>query len=202
MPDDDPFPDFLRRIRGGDASAAEQLVRRYERVIRVTVRARLSDPGLQRVLDSTDVCQSVLASFFVRAHAGQYDLDSPDQLVALLVQMARNKLAMHARHHHSQKRDGRKLVNDSAVLAGLSGGAADDPQRLAAGRELIDKVRARLDPEARAVAELRADGRDWAAVAAELGGTAEGRRKQFTRALDRATADLGLDSADEDEHAN
>ena len=86
------FAEFLARIRAGDARAAEELVRRYESAIRLAVRTRLTDPTLKRRFDSVDVCQSVLASFFVRAAAGQYDLDSPGQLVRLLEAMARHKL--------------------------------------------------------------------------------------------------------------
>jgi RNA polymerase sigma-70 factor (ECF subfamily) len=192
VPDEDPFADFLRRIRGGDPAAAEQLVRRYERAVRVAVRTRLTDPTLQRVFDSMDVCQSVMASFFVRAHAGQFDLTAPEQLVGLLVKMARNKLAFHARHHHRRRRDTRKVVTDPGALADLSAGPGD-PQRIAAARELMGKVRERLGPEGRFIADMRADGRGWGDVAAELGGTAEGRRKQFARDLDRVTAELGLD---------
>jgi hypothetical protein len=64
MADDEMFADFIQRIRGGDARAAEELVRRYESVIRVEVRHRLSDPRLRRLFDSMDISQSVLASFF------------------------------------------------------------------------------------------------------------------------------------------
>jgi hypothetical protein len=42
MRDDTPFADFIRRIRAGDAQAAAELVQRYESVIRVEVRHRLS----------------------------------------------------------------------------------------------------------------------------------------------------------------
>ena len=42
------------------------------------MRIHLRDVRLRRVLDSTDICQSVLASFFVRAALGQYDLDTPE----------------------------------------------------------------------------------------------------------------------------
>ena len=76
------FAEFLRRIRCGDPEAAQELVRRYESTIRLAVRTRLTDPALERQLDSADICQSVLASFFVRAAAGQYDLADPGQLVA------------------------------------------------------------------------------------------------------------------------
>ena len=69
------FTDLIQRVRAGDEKAATELVRRYEPAIRVAVRVRLTDPGLRRFLDSMDICQSVLANFFVRAAAGQFDLD-------------------------------------------------------------------------------------------------------------------------------
>src|SRR5262249_2680094 len=78
------FADLLRRIRCGDGQAAVELVRQYESAIRLEVRMRLRSARLRRVLDSMDICQSVLASFFVRAAAGHYDLEEPGQLIRLL----------------------------------------------------------------------------------------------------------------------
>ena len=80
MSSENLFDDLVRRVCAGDAAAAEEIVRRYETAIRVAVRTRLSDPALRRQFDSMDICQSVLASFFLRAAAGQYDLHDPAQL--------------------------------------------------------------------------------------------------------------------------
>ena len=93
MPEEEEFLELLARVRAGDERAAEELVRCYEPLIRFEVRLRLTDPRVCRLFDSIDVCQSVLSSFFVRAAAGQYELDRPQQLVGLLVTMARNKVA-------------------------------------------------------------------------------------------------------------
>ena len=60
------------------------------------------------MFDSMDICQSVLASFFVRAAVGQFDLNEPGQVVQLLVAMAQNKLAQEARFHRRQHRDIRR----------------------------------------------------------------------------------------------
>ena len=90
MPQDPPFTEFVRRIRAGDAQAAEELVRSYETAVRVVIRAQLTDPNLRRQFDSLDVCQSVLASFFFRVAAGQFDLREPGDLSALLTRMARH----------------------------------------------------------------------------------------------------------------
>src|SRR5262245_4367601 len=89
---DPPFGEFLRRVRAGDESAAVELVRRYEPALRLEIRLRLREPGLRRLLEPDDLCQSVLKSFFVRAACGQYHLDSPAKLLALLRAMARNKV--------------------------------------------------------------------------------------------------------------
>jgi RNA polymerase sigma-70 factor (ECF subfamily) len=192
MTEQDSFADFVRRIRAGDEQAAAELVRRYEPAIRREVRVRMHDPRLFRLFDSMDVCQSVLASFFVRAAAGQYDLKEPGQLLKLLVAMARNKLAIQARKHYSQRRGGRQDTGDTpegleAVAAGPS------PSQVVAGRELLNEVRRRLTEEENQLAELRAQGCGWNEIASQVGGTPQARRMQLSRAVDRVARQLGID---------
>jgi RNA polymerase sigma factor (sigma-70 family) len=189
MSESTAFPDFIRRIRAGDDQAARELVERYEPVIRCEVRLRLRDPRLYSRFDWTDICQSVMASFFVRAAAGQYDLDQPDQLLRLLVGMTRRKLSNQQRRHRAKMRDCRRLAAcDPAYLDGPA--AAPSPSRLVGGRELLALVNRRLSEEERLLAELRADGCEWTEIAARLGGTAEARRKQLARAGDRVQQQL------------
>src|SRR5947209_7537387 len=185
MPDED-FSAFLARVRGGDEHAAADLVRRYESIIRREVRLRLTDPSVLRRLDDEDVCQSVLASFFVRTSLGQYDLHDPAQLRQLLLSMARNKLAHAARRQHTQRRGGGQNAPAAVEELSLAGKAAS-PSRVAAGRELLGQVRQRLSDVERTLAELRGEGHDWAEIARQLGGTPDGRRMQLTRALDRVS---------------
>jgi RNA polymerase sigma-70 factor (ECF subfamily) len=190
------FADFIGRIRAGDEQAAAELVRRYEPHIRRIVRLNLEDQRLARLFDSLDVCQEVLLSFFVRAAAGQYDLDGPDQLLKLLVTMARHKLASAARRQRNQRRDQRRTVGGADALAQAP--APDPtPSRVAAGKELLEAVRRQLSAEERQLAELRGQGLAWADIAARLGGTAHARCVQLTRALDRAARALGLEAGHE-----
>jgi RNA polymerase sigma-70 factor (ECF subfamily) len=191
MADEQEFAEFIRRIRAGDEQAAIDLVRRYEPTIRIEVRAHLTDPSLYRLFDSMDICQSVLASFFVRAAAGDYELDSPRQLFKLLVGITRNKVAFQARKHRSQRRDHRRSAADVQELD-----VADHthtPDRVVEGRNLLREVRQRLSEEERQVADLRAVGKSWPEVATEVGGTPEARRKQLSRALSRVAEELGLE---------
>jgi hypothetical protein len=193
MADDNSFTGFIERIRAGDEGAAAELVRQFEPVIRLEVRRRLSDPRLYRVFDSMDICQSVLASFFVRAASGQYELDQPEHLLRLLVAMTRNKLAFQTRRHHYPRRDSRRLIEGGQALETVAQGPA--PDRLASGRDLLREVRRRLSTEECRMADLRAEGHTWPEIAVRLGGTPEARRMQLGRALDRASRWLGLDEA-------
>lgn len=59
------FGELIERVRLGEADAAVELVRTYEPAIRRTLRVRLVDARLRSTLDSMDICQSVLGSFFV-----------------------------------------------------------------------------------------------------------------------------------------
>jgi RNA polymerase sigma factor (sigma-70 family) len=190
------FADFIRRIRAGDDQAARELVQLYEPVIRREVRLRLRDLRLASRFDWTDICQSVMASFFVRAAAGQYDLEQPDHLLRLLVVMTRHKLTQQVRRHRADRRDYRRLeARDPAYLDGRS--AVPSPSRLVAGRELLEEFRRRLSEEERRLADLRAQGCEWAEIAARLGGTAEACRKQLARAIDRVQQQLeGSESGD------
>jgi RNA polymerase sigma factor (sigma-70 family) len=192
MPETSSFADFLRRIRAGDQEAAAELVRRYEPTIRLEVRRRLNYPSLFPLFDSLDICQSVLASFFVRSAAGQYDLDEPGQLLGLLVAMSRKKLAAQVRRQHRQRRDSRRRSDRAEELLGKCADGAP-PDRLVEGRELLDKVRQGLHEEERQLADLRAEGLTWPQIAERLGGQPQARRHQLSRALDRVARQLGLE---------
>jgi RNA polymerase sigma factor (sigma-70 family) len=198
MSGDTAFHALLQRVRAGDETAAAELVRQYEPAIRRAVRLHLTDPALGRVLDSMDVCQSVLANFFVRAAAGQFELDEPEQLVRLLVTMARNKLLDQVRKQRARRRDHRRLAPTAPEALDAVPAAGPTPSAIVAGKELLDRVRGRLSEPERYLMDQRAQGRDWAALAAEVGGSPDALRKQLARALDRVARELGLDEVAHD----
>src|SRR5262249_53066041 len=72
--------------------------------------------------------------------------------------------------------------------------AADEtPSQIVAGAELVAEFRRRLSDEERQLSERRLLGQSWAAIAAELGGTADGRRKQLERPFARVFHEVVLD---------
>jgi RNA polymerase sigma-70 factor (ECF subfamily) len=184
--------DLIERVRAGDQAAAAELVRDYEPHVRRAVRIQLRDPRLRSVFDSADICQSVMASFFARLALGQYDLSEPGRLAALLVTMARSKVATRARRAEVTRRE----RQGQGMLAQAVGAVVDpgpEPSRLVAGRDLLEAFHRRLEPDERALSDRRADGRTWPEIAAELGSTPEALRKKLARALDRVAWQLGLD---------
>ena len=186
-----PFAEWMGRVRAGNEDAARELVAKYERAIRVAVRFKLTSPSLRRQFDSMDVCQSVLGSFFGRAAAGQFDLESPEQLVALLIKIAQNKLMMQIRKHTQQKRDVGRVEAMGAEPEFVSREPSASHQL--AAREILEKFYCQLAPEERVLAQQRAEGRTWEEIAHGLGQNAQAVRVRLSRAIDRAANDMGLD---------
>jgi RNA polymerase sigma-70 factor (ECF subfamily) len=186
------FDHLIHRVRAGDHDAAAEVVRLYEPAIRRVARVRLVDARLRSQLDSIDICQSVLKSFFVRAASGQYDLKTPEQLLGLLATMARRKLISESRRQRAQRRGGGQPTAGSEDVHVVTDPSASPPVEVEA-RDLLQEVRRRFTPEERELLELRKQGYDWGEIAVRLGGTSGALRKKLTRALDRVAGELGLD---------
>ena len=157
MGGDGSFRDLIRRVRARDQAAAAELMRVYEPAIRRAVRVRLVDERMRRVFDSADICQEVLVSFFARAALGQYELETPEQLLKLLTTMARNKLTKEVRKQRTEKRDQRRqaaapLAVEQVVDAGTS------PSQWLVTQELLQEVPRRLTDKDRALLQLRQQG--------------------------------------------
>ena len=98
------------------------------------------------------------------------------------------------RKQHAQRRDNRRVASGGPD-EGRFVDARQSPSAQIAARDLLQEVHRRLSPADRRILELRNQGCDWAAIAAELGGGAEALRRRLSRALDRVAEQLGLDDA-------
>lgn len=197
MEADSDFTTLMHSVRAGDERAAEELVRRYEPTIRRVVRLRLANLPLQSVVESMDICQSVMASFFIRVYLGQYTFENPKQLVGLLATMAKSKLMAKSRYEFAKRRDRNRLDANADEQVGRIPATSDSPSRIVEMRELLNEVETRLTEEERTIAQLRFEGHDWQSVAqrfndASSKGTPESLRKKLGRAIDRVSNELGL----------
>lgn len=188
------FVELIRGVRTGcDVSAAE-LMDVYGPQIRRIARMRLSDPNLRRVLDSQDICQSVMANFFQRATAGQFELESSDSLIRLLATMIRNRITDKARHHQAARHDLRRESGGNAAIGGVEDSVCT-PSLIVGRKEILEQVRSLLSEDEHRLIDLRNRGCSWESIAEEIGAGAEQLRKQFTRALERIRGQLKYDEA-------
>jgi RNA polymerase sigma-70 factor (ECF subfamily) len=197
MSDEHDFVTLMERVRARDEAAARELLRRYEPVLRRAIRVRLLNPRLGRVLDPADVCQSVFGSFFRRAGLGQFVVNTPEQLVQLLVSMARNKVADFVRKEQAGRRDYRRTEEaDSALDRAAAGGGSPSDQ--VAEEEIRREALRRLSEEERRLVDQRGAGREWAEIAAEHNESPDALRKRLARALNRVARELGLEALSDD----
>jgi RNA polymerase sigma factor (sigma-70 family) len=190
MADEPDFADFLRRIRDGDERAAEELVRRFEPMIRREVRMRLGDKRLRRAFDSVDVSQSVLANFLSRAATGRYEVEGPEQLVRLLMTMTRHRLVSRARRERRLVRDVRRLAAEPGILESVVD-SKPSPSEIVSRQEQWELLKGSLSDEERQIVDLRLEGHSWDDIATRLGGTGPARRMQLSRRLDRLQRQMG-----------
>jgi RNA polymerase sigma factor (sigma-70 family) len=188
------FRRLIDRLRAGDEQAAQELIATYEDAVRRFIRVRMTDPALRRQMDSMDVCQSVMADFFVRTALGQFEFQDPQQLVGLLAKMARNRVINHAKKQRAKRRDIHRVeTGDVADMQPAASG--ETPSEIVAGQELLSAFRQRLSPEERDLAERRARGEEWTEIAREFGSKPDALRIRLSRAIERVAGELGLDDS-------
>src|SRR5262249_47446666 len=143
---------------------AFEFFHRFEQMIRQVARRRLRDRRLQ---DSADLCQSVFASFFVRAAAGQFVLNTLEQSRRLLMTIAKRKLINLEKKRTALRRGGGCVPvpypHDGVVDPG------PPPSETAARNELVERALAHLSPEEQRIAELHHARYTWPEIAARLG---------------------------------
>ncbi len=184
MRDEPSFRDLIDRVRAGDVQAETELVRRYEPIIQLVIRRRLTDSHLRRILDSLDICQSVFLKFFPRAALGQYEIDTEEQLLKLLVTMALNRLRYYSRMYPAP---------DTPMSAATEPvDPHPSPSEVVVLQELVQSVRNRLSEEERRIMDLRAAGFSWADSAAQVGGSPDALRMRYGRAIAGVLGKLGL----------
>ncbi len=130
------------------------MVRNYEPALRRAVKVQFRDSRLRRQVDSMDFCQSVLANSFLRTALGQFELNSPQELLGLLATMVRNNVATQGapgRGLPARRFRRRRRARHGEQITGPQ----TTPSRELAGKEMLGAVRARLRPEERELAEQR-----------------------------------------------
>ena len=114
---DQEFHALMQKVVAGSADAAQQLFRDYGPYLLHAIRRRMSK-RIRSKFDSMDFAQDVWASFFAESPAKR-SFDSPQQFIAFLAKLARNKVLDAVRQRlKTDKHDVRKeqSLDDSTRL--------------------------------------------------------------------------------------
>jgi RNA polymerase sigma factor (sigma-70 family) len=166
---DTAFLELLARVRGGDDTAAAELVQRYERVVLRSVRSRLGK-SMRSAMDSMDVMQSVHRSLLTGVKSQRFHFASPQQLIGLAVVMVQRKVARYWRKLKqfpalSNGADGKSVVNALDAIAS----DASAPSEMAATNDLLERLLGQLGDVDRQLVRLKLDGHSSVEVSQILG---------------------------------
>jgi RNA polymerase sigma factor (sigma-70 family) len=159
------FATLLHQLRGGSEAAAWELVERYGDHILRAVRRRLTCE-IRSKFDSADFVQAVWASFFACSHRMK-QIASPEELMALLSTIARNKVISELRRRlSSRKRNVRLEVPIGNCEPAAAGGVT--PSAFAIARERWHALVDDQPSHYRQVVSLRLAGHTQAEIAEKL----------------------------------
>ena len=186
--DSNEFRDLILHACDGSEDAAWELVEQYGEAIRRAVRRALN-PKLRSKFDSLDFVQVVWSSFF-RQRDKLHRFETPEQLVAFLVVMARNKVGMEARRRfltekynvNKERPLEEKQVHHSVGLEDHKPGPLD----VAIARERWNELLRDQPEHYRQIIQLRLQGHTCQGIADTLQ-VAESTVRRFLKRLSRET---------------
>jgi RNA polymerase sigma factor (sigma-70 family) len=180
--------EFLDVLRGDDRPAIEALLGRLDPFLRKIIRLRLIDGRLRRVMDTTDIFQSLLKDFLSQRPGGDPPAQGSTGLHAYLAAAVHHKIQTRTR---KERRHAGSLAADWEPVSP----EAPAPRRVE-DRDLSQAIRARLPEPTRRLFDLKAEGLTWAEIAARVGGNADALRMRLRRTVAAVLGDLGQGGPD------
>lgn len=170
MSDSLEFRTFAERLVDGEDQAARELLARYSTKLIRLASDRLN-PRLRSKLDSEDVLQSVMRSFFRRVQTGGVELRNWQSLWGLLTLMTLRKCARQAIRFAAAHRDvqlERRVAHsdDSARFAWAIPSPDPGPEEAAMLADYVDHLLSILDEADRDVIERVLAGQSTTEIAA------------------------------------
>ncbi|GAB4127948.1 RNA polymerase sigma factor [Thermopirellula anaerolimosa] len=170
------FQELVRRAAGGCDAALAHLLQRCEPKFEIVARVSLG-PLLRSQVDTLDLVQSMKRMLIPGLRAGRFQLDSPEQLVALAATVIRRKVALYWR------RQRRKNVPSlpEASLSQVAGGERDPAVMELENEDYLSRLFDKLTHEERRLFQLQLEGMTIAEIARLLGCPAGPLRAKLCR---------------------
>lgn len=187
------FRQLLDLAESGNADAARQLIQQYGPHVVRAIRRHLP-VQLRNEFDSVDFAQAVWGSFFTQRD--QFDnLEDPEQFMALLAGMARNKVLMeHRKRYATAKRDKMREEEHGNLAIDEQAFAPDPtPSQVAVANDLCQSLVSEYPSRHRLILEQRLQGRTCVEIAELL----NMNERSVRRILDRMGRSLLGEEPDE-----
>jgi RNA polymerase sigma factor (sigma-70 family) len=180
----DDLEHLLDRVRAGDREATEEFVRRYQDHIRRIARIRLTDPRMTRLVESMDICQSVLMKLIRRLSRPDLPPLDADGLRGFINQTTRNHFEDIRR---GLKASGLDLIAGEVDLDALPGSrGTPDAAEQTANREQATLAYARLDDKEKQLVDLvLAHSYKWKVIGRMTGMRPDAVRMAYARLVNR-----------------
>ena len=159
-----PFRDWVERAAEGDDEALAKLLEYCEPKFQIIARVALG-PLLRSQVDTLDLVQSMKRMLIPGLRAGLYNLDSPEQLVALAATVIRRKVALYWRRQRRQPVV--RLGEDTLEQTRWS--APEVPAEQWENEELLSQLLDKLTPEERNLFRMQLEGLPIVEIARRLG---------------------------------
>jgi DNA-directed RNA polymerase specialized sigma24 family protein len=179
---------FLDVLRSDDQPAIESLLDQLDPFFRKIIRLRLIDGRLRRVLDTTDIFQSLLKDFLTQKQGDAAAGQASSGLAAYLTA---------AVHHKIQTRT-RKERRHAGSLDSTWGPTSREPAVVEQieDRDFHQAVRTRLPEATRLLFDLKMQGLTWTEIASQVGGNPDALRMRLRRTVAAVLAELGRGETD------
>jgi RNA polymerase sigma-70 factor (ECF subfamily) len=113
MEENDSFKQLMEGLRKGDQDAATEVFHRYAGRLIGLARKRL-DSGVRQKVGPEDILQSAYGSFFRRVGEGQFELETWDEMWALLVIITLRKCVKWVARYRAKRREmGKEVALDT-----------------------------------------------------------------------------------------
>jgi DNA-directed RNA polymerase specialized sigma24 family protein len=181
---------FLETLRSNDPCAIDDLLRQLDPYLRKIIRLRLIDGRLRRVVDTTDVFDSLLKDFLAQKEKDGPPVETSAGLHAYLAAAVHHKIQTRARkerRHAGSLPPGWEPVSPEAP-----------PARQIEDHDFTETIRARLAEDTRLLFNLKTQGLSWTEIAQKVGGTPDALRMRLNRAVVQILRELGWEDASYD----
>lgn len=178
------FRELVQKARAGDRKSVANLMKGYEPQVLAMARSLLGTE-LNPYADADDVTQSVHQSFLLALGNENYQFATPQELLGLVLTMARRKVAGIWRKVKRQKR----FSDPQTQLVLCSLAHHVDPARIVEANDEVCAVAAKLSMIERKIFTMRLQGFNSSEMSSALGMKSVSVRVCWSRAKQRLASD-------------